>query len=248
MGQSATVAYSNRLCRRLLRLAGSAAFAVVLAAVPWDDVRAEDSREVWPELNGFIRLDDRTRIHLVTAYARGKESPSHTLDVAGYVDVSLVPYLRPVLRQEDWARNRYLWTRVGYTHVLKSEGGAPTPPEHRGVLSVYGKAPFPGQIWVECRARADLRWISGVYSTRYRLRAEATREFTVLHRPVTPYANFEVLYDTRYDDWSRTLAMGGAEITFHKHFRFEAYLARQTDEQPGYSALNALGLLAKLYF
>ncbi len=51
--------------------------------------------------------------------------------------------------------------------------------EDRGIVSLWGKVPLPGSVWVEGRARADLRWIAGDYSTRYRLRLEATRAFVV---------------------------------------------------------------------
>ena len=93
--------------------------------------------------------------------------------------------------------------------------------------------------------RADLRWTDNQYSTRYRARLEANREFDVLGYTVVPYINYEWFFDTRYDAWTRTLAQAGAEITFGKHFRFEAYLASQKDKQPSDESLIALGLIAK---
>ena len=111
----------------------------------------------------------------------------------------------------------------------------------------HGRAPLPYEVWLEARARADLRWIGDAYSTRYRLRLEASREFTWLERTVVPYANAEAFYDTRYDGWSRSLYQAGAEVTASKGFRWEVYLARQVDRLPGRSALNALGVVAKWY-
>jgi hypothetical protein len=35
---------------------------------------------------------------------------------------------------------------------------------------------------------------------------------------VVPYLNFECFYDTRYDDWARTLATLGAEVTATDRF------------------------------
>ncbi len=107
-----------------------------------------------------------------------------------------------------------------------------------------------------CRPTCGWRGASGrtcagstiEYSTRYRARLEATREFSVLDHTVVPYINYEWFFDTRYDAWTRTLAQAGAEVTFGKHFRFEAYLASQKDEQPHDESLIALGLLAKWYY
>ena len=53
-----------------------------------------------------------------------------------------------------------------------------------------------------------------------------SREFAVRDRPVVPYFNFDWFYDTRYDDWARTLATLGAEVTATDRFRYEVYLAR----------------------
>jgi hypothetical protein len=226
----------------------TAAVALLAASVLGRAAQAADQTEFWPEVSAFVRLNEQTRGYLDLSYARGKESFNQALDVVACLDVSLMPILRPVLRQEDWARNRYLWTRFGYTHVFKAEGGIQSPPEDRGVVSFYGKDDLPGEVWLEVRARADLRMIEDQYSQRYRVRGEATREFTWFDHPVTPYLNFEWFYDTRYDGWARTLAMGGTEVTVNKRFRFELYLARQEDQLPSESTLYAFGVVAKAYY
>jgi hypothetical protein len=65
---------------------------------------------------------------------------------------------------------------------------------------------------------------------------------------IAPYLNVEWFYDTRYDGWARTLYQAGGEVTVSKHWRFELYLAQQTDRLPSESRLNALGVVAKGYF
>ena len=187
------------------------------------------------------------------AYAKGKESDERSLDTAAYLDVSFLPVgprRRRTLRTEDWQRGRYLWARVGYDRIFKAtEGeGSTSVAEDRGVLSLWGKVPLPGNVWLESRARVDLRWIGAEYSTRYRLRVEATREFTVAGHAVVPYVNVEWFYDTRYDGWARTLYQAGPEVTVNEHLRFELFLAQQTDRLPGVSRLNAFGVVAKGYF
>jgi len=234
--------------RSLARAVGALTSALLVTAALCGPARAGDPWEGWPEVWAFVGLSPQTRLFFDVAYAKGKESSAQALDLAAYVDVSLKPILRPVLRQEDWARNRYLWARVGYDRVLRGEGGEPAPPEDRGIVSLYVKHEMPVAIWLEGRARADLRWIDGDYSTRYRFRLEATREFGVLGRPVTPYLNAEWFYDNRYDGWARTVFQGGAEVTLSRRFRFELYLARLEDDLPAESAFNAVGAVAKFYF
>lgn len=210
---------------------------------------AADVAEFWPEANLFYSFGPRTRLYLDAAYAEGKESDERSMDLGAYLDVSLKPIRRQELWDEDWQRSRYFWARVGYDRIFKAtrESGADAA-EDRGIVSLYGKAPLPADVWLEARVRADLRWIDDQYSTRYRARLEATREFSVLEHTVVPYINYEWFFDTRYDAWTRTLAQAGAEITFGRHFRFEAYLAAQKDEQPDDESLIALGLIAKWYY
>lgn len=211
---------------------------------------AADSSEFWPEVSGFVTLNPRSRIYLDASYAKAKESDDQSLDLAAYVDISLKPILRKELRKtDDWQRSRYLWTRIGYDRIFEATDAARAEvAEDRGIVALYAKAPLPAEFWLEARVRADLRWIGDDYSTRYRFRVEATREFTVLDHTVVPYFNVEWFYDTRYDGWARTLYQLGPEVTLNKHFRFEVYIARQEDRLPSASSTNAFGVVAKWYY
>jgi hypothetical protein len=210
---------------------------------------AADSSEFWPEASGFVTLDPRTRVYLDAAYTEAKESDIKTLDLGAYLDISLKPIVRKELQGEDWQRSRYLWARIGYDRVFKTiDGTRAVVAEDRGIVSLWAKAPLPAEVWLEGRVRTDLRWIGGDYSTRYRFRGEATREFTVLNHTVVPYFNVEWFYDTRYDGWARTLYQLGTEVTLNPHFRYEIYVARQTDRLPSASNTNAFGVVAKWYY
>jgi Protein of unknown function (DUF2490) len=237
-----SLSHWRRWRRPLLRTAVCAGVALAARA------HAADASEFWPQLSAYVGLGEQTRLYLDASYARGKESVTQSLDLSAFLDISIQPILREQLRTEDWQRARYFWSRIGYTRVAKATGGAPDEPEDRGVLSVYGKAPLPAEIWLEARARADLRWIGGTYSTRYRARLEVTREFTVLEHTVVPYFNAEAFYDSRYSGLARSLYQAGAEVTLSKGFRYEAYLGRQLTRQPAEQSLNAFGAVAKWYF
>ena len=214
---------------------------------------ADDPWEFWPEGQLFVGLHPRTRLFLNAAYAKGKESDERSLDTAAYLDISFLPVgprRRRALRTEDWQRGRYFWARVGYDRIFKAKEGesSPSVAEDRGILSLWGKCPLPASIWLEGRARADLRWIGAEYSTRYRLRAELTREFAILDHAVVPYLNVEWFYDTRYGGWARNLYQAGAEVTVNRHLRFELNLSQQTDQLPSVSRLNAFAIVAKGYY
>jgi hypothetical protein len=224
--------------------------AVFLALLLGGTARAGDPLEFWPELNLYEGLSPTTRLYLVTAYGTGKESALRTLDLAGYFDLTLKPRLVQHLSVEesDWQRNRFLWVRFGYDYVARAEGETRIAPEHRGIVALSARAYLPEEILVELRARADLRWIEGDYSTRYRLRLEVNREFSAWGHPLTPWIQAEAFYDTRYDGWARALYQAGAELGVTEHFRLEPSLARQVDSLPGPSGLWAFALVARWYY
>lgn len=212
-------------------------------------VQAEDKQEFWPELAAFVQLNDRARACFDVAYSANEEFDIQSADVSACLDVSLKPIARKELLTGDWQRNKYLWARVGYNRTFEAtDSSGAEVAEDRGVLAVYLRAPLPAAIWLETRTRADFRWIGDEYSNRYRFRLDLSRELAVRDRAVVPYCNFEWFYDSRYDDWARTLLTLGAEVTMTEHFRYEVYVARQADRLPEEKDLDALGVVLKWYY
>jgi hypothetical protein len=227
---------------------------------------AADSWQTWPEVSAFKRLNENVRLYLDASAAAGKESDIYSGEAAVYLDLSLMRLRdRPVVKaieskpilgaldslpgvKLDFQRGSAIWARIGYDRVFDVAEGDKKVSEDRGIISFYGKFGLARQIMVESRLRADLRWIGGDYSTRYRFKVEATREFTIGNHTVVPYINVEWFYDTRYDGWARTLYQLGPEVTVNDHFRFEIYVAHQVDHLPEPSSMNAGGLVAKWYF
>jgi hypothetical protein len=207
-----------------------------------------DPVEFWGELNLFKKVNPTTRLYFVVADTKGKESEFRTVDLAGFVDLTLGPQLPRRRQKQDWQTRKYLWVRIGYDHIFKAEDKTRTAQENRGIVALYGRVHLPGAILFEARPRADLRWIAGSYSTRYRLRFEVNRDFTVLDRVVTPYFQAEYFYDTRYDGWSRDLYQMGAEIGVTGHFRVEPSVVRQLDKLPSPSGLYAVSFVARWYY
>jgi hypothetical protein len=239
----------RRLARKPVGRLGVVLAGLVTSLAISGVARSADATEFWPEASIFLTTGPRTRVLLDTAYASGKESDTQSLDLAAFLDLSLKPIRRKLQLGEDWQRSRYVWARIGYDHIAQAEGqGRLQAAENRGIVSFYVKAHLPAEVWLEGRARADLRWIGSDYSTRYRFRVEANREFLLHDHPVVPYLNYEWFYDTRYDGWSRTLLSAGTEVTANKHFRYELYVSEQQDRLPRDSSLLGIGVVAKWYY
>jgi hypothetical protein len=114
--------------------------------------------------------------------------------------------------------------------------------EHRGIVSLLGKAALPAEVLLEFCARADLRWMDDDHSSRYRFRIEFMREFTAPQHKVVSFFNAEWFYDTRHDGWAGTLATLGLEVAVNPHLRYHVHPGRQTYRLPRESDLNVLGV------
>lgn len=232
----------RRASARLLLLASLVSSPGVVFA------QSGDPWEFWPELDLFTTVNPTVRSYFVAAYARGKESELQTLDLAAYLDVTIGPRLPHSRQKEDWQTKKYFWARIGYDYIFKAEGETRTAPEKRGIVAFHGRHYLPAGILVEVRTRADLRWFEDGYSTRYRIRIEVNRDFTVLDHVITAYFQAEDFYDTRFDEWARQFYQVGAEVTVTKHFRVEPSVARQVDQFPSDSGLYAFALVARWYY
>jgi hypothetical protein len=208
---------------------------------------ADRGHELVPEFNAFVKLSDRTRLYLLGDAAVSTSDHYTEAEAGVHLDFTLKPRLRPSLLEADWARDRYLWTRVGYVVLGSPGGGASGPTERRGIIELTGRHELPNVVWLVGRARVDLRDIDGQSSQRYRLRIGVEREFLVDNVVLVPYAQAEAFYDTRYDTWNRQLYQAGAEIELSKAWRIEPYVARQNDSRSAAANVDRFGLVFKFY-
>jgi hypothetical protein len=199
-----------------------------------------------PELNAYVKLSDQTRLYLLGDLSIYRPDAPTDGELGAHLDITLIPPLRRGLREADWARERYLWARIGYTVSGAVNGQGPV--ERRGILELTARAELPEQVWLVNRARLDVRDIGGERSQRYRLRVGVEREFTPGGVPTVPYAQAETFYDTRTGSWNRQLYQTGVEVEISKAWRYEVYVSRQVDSQSPSATVATLGLVLKHYW
>jgi Protein of unknown function (DUF2490) len=220
----------------------------MILAVCHPAIGGETEEQFWPEVNAFVRLDDTTRLFFLASWTRSAESPDVDGLLGAHLDVTIEPLIRRSLRDADWARERYLWVRVGYNLAGTLGAGPDQALEHRGLLEATARVPLPGAFWLVSRARGEVRDIDGDVSARFRYRLGVEREVTVWTLTMVPYAQAEVFYDTRFDAWSRQLYQVGVEVVLDAHWRIEPYYARQDDSRSSPEHVNAFGLALKLFY
>jgi hypothetical protein len=224
-----------------------AAAVLALAAAGGPARAGEASRELAPEFNAFVKLSDRSRLYLLADVSHTSPDDSSVGELGVHLDYTLVPIARAELREADWARNRYLWVRVGYREIDSIDGRAEPSREHRLQFEGVARFELPRAFWLEQRARLDLRDINGSGSQRYMVHTSIEREFLISSTTVVPYVSAEFYYDKRFNAWSRQRYQVGAEIELNKSWRIEPYVAHDADKYPAASGVNRLGLALKYY-
>ena len=211
---------------------------------------ADTREEFWPELDGFFKLDDRTRLFLMTSATRGEDTESSngsarylSGEVGAHLDYTLRPFLRTDLREEDWQHDRFLWLRAGYRHLEDFDDWGNG--ENRGLIELNAREPLARGFSLTGRVKWELRDIDGQYSNRYGVRLGFERPFSADGRALVPYAQVESLYDTRFDTWYRRRYEAGIEFEVNKRWRVEPYIVHQDDSRSGSAHINALGLTLK---
>jgi len=211
-----------------------AAATAMLALLLFTPAAHSDTQyELWPEINAFYGINTRTRLLFTAASVRAQEEAGNgtarsEAQFTANFDYTLAPVMRRDVPEEEWSKNRYLWTRIGYRYVT-SLGEASPYSEHTVLAELTSRAPLGGDVWLHNRLRVDLRNVNGEESQRYRVRLGAEGETKVWGYVIAPYGHAELFYDTRYSKWSRTLYQTGVEVVINRAWRLEPYVALQVD-------------------
>jgi hypothetical protein len=225
--------------------------AAALAALGSTTTRADDDtrNEFWPELDAYVRLNDRTRLFFLASVSRAREADYTEGMVGGHVDLALKPLLRHPLRETpDVLKHRYLSFRAGYRYAWDLDGGADAYREHRGIFEATVRIPLPAHVTLLDRNRFDLRNVNGETSWRYRNRVRVERDWPAWSGVVTPYAMVDLFYDSRYDAWTRQRYVAGIEWPLAKSAILDTSYTRQDDARGSPAHVNAFGLALNLFF
>jgi len=223
-----------------------AAWLLVFVALP----AGAQTVQLWPEVDVLVRLNSKTRLLLIATTVKEDDQVTD-----GEFGVSFDVHLKPIRRapallfQLDESKNQVLTIRTGYRYLPSYSGGST---ENRGLLEATARYPLTrhfGHVLLSNRNRIDFRVIDGEYSWRYRNRLSTERELSVGPVRVNPYSRFEVFYDSRFGEFSKTELMVGASFPITTYCELEGYFDHQLDT--GHSpnrTTEAVGAVATFYF
>jgi hypothetical protein len=144
---------------------------------------------------------------------------------------------------------KYLRFRTGVRYL--ESPGSPDSDEWRIVGDLTPRAVLPLDVHVDFRNEIDLRWIDGAFSWRYRPRLWLERDFNIgqRHLALVPFGSVEFYWDSRSDDWVRTLYKLGTSVAVKPWFAPQVYWGHEIDDgSSGKTVIDALGMTLKFYF
>jgi hypothetical protein len=200
-----------------------------------------------PEINTYVKLNPRFRLYFIASQT--KENFQST---EGEMGPNLDILLRPLIRlrrsgsfQLDKAKHHLLLLRFGYRYLPSTN----SPTENRGVLEATPRYSLMFDLLLSDRNRADLRFIDGKFSWRYRNRPTIEKTVSIHSYHFSPFVRAEAFYDSNYEKWSRTTVDVGSIFPIRKRTEFEMYYEHENDTSHSPNRqIDALGFSLNLYF
>jgi hypothetical protein len=203
--------------------------------------------QTWPEIETYVKLNSQFRLYFEASQTK-EDGQSTSAEIGPNLDIFVKPLFklkRIGIFELDKSKEHLLFLRVGYRYLPSTN----TPTEQRGVLEATPRYPLKFDFLLSDRNRADLRFINGKFSWRYRNRLTVERTVSIRSYHFSPFVRAEAYYDSNYEKWSRTSEDIGATFPIRKHTEFEIYYEHQNDTSHSPNRqTNALGISLKLYF
>jgi hypothetical protein len=207
------------------------------------------SVEYWPELNFYLQQGETFRARVQDLAISNPITHAWNGYFTVFVEAALKPVFRQDLRNhEDVYRRRYLTFGAAYRYKSAlTPGGAES--ENRAIVDLTSRYLLPWQILLADRNRGEFRFIKGSgFSTRYRNLLRMERDLKRGSFVCTPYAYYEIFYDTRYDLWTPNRYAFGIQLPVGPHVEWEPYYMRQNGSRSNPPRVNAFGLKLNLFF
>lgn len=214
--------------------------------------QVDKRHEVYPELDVWIRTTPDQQVYLYMPFMKSLDDDYHQVGFGAMYswsfdqnDLAMFDWL---VARENSENFRNFTARVGYYYAqsLGDSGAAYTeqyiPAEfHIRTYSVVG-------ILITDRNRIEVGKINSANVFRYRNRLTIERQFKLIDQVrITPYANIEASFDSRYDTFNRIKTTVGAKLPIFSFFSVDGYYAFSNDTRSSIQNKHGAGLTLNLY-
>jgi hypothetical protein len=215
---------------------------------------SDASKELWPELDLWLRLSPSWRLSMFLPIASNIETDYREGNVVLQADYAWGKpgrLYRGRLLEEGRAEDmKAMLLRGGYLggKSLSDDGEAY---EEKALLAEWHlRVPLKGRVLLSHRLRTDLRWLGEDqdFSTRWRYRLMVEKEVDAGRCSFVPYGSVEAYYDSRYDTVNRFRLIGGTSVAWSQRLALEGNVTYQHDSRSSVTEVYALNVILHVYF
>jgi hypothetical protein len=214
--------------------------------------QVDKRHEVYPEVDIWIRTAPDQQVYLFAPYMESLDDDYHQVGIGAMYSWS---FDQNNLAMFDWlaAREnsenfRNFTARVGYYYAQSLGDGGAAYTEQYIPAELHIRAYSIGGILITDRNRIEIGKINSANVFRYRNRLTIERQFKLVDQiRITPYANIEASFDSRYDTFNRIKATVGAKLPIFSFFSIDGYYAFSNDTRSSIQNKHGAGLTLNLY-
>jgi hypothetical protein len=229
------------------------AAVIVWLAVAGAAAADPPSKEVWPEIDTWLRLSPAWRLSLFVPVSQNLETYYREGNLILQADYAWGQTTRSTrLLDENRTQTMKAWlVRGGYLGGKSLADDGAEYAEHTAFAELHLRLPLKGGILLSHRFRSDLRWLGDTdaeFSTRLRYRLLAEKEFTAGRGSIVPYVSVEPYFDSRYGTVNRVRAITGASVSWSRWTAIETNVTYQYDSRSSTKELFALNVILHVFF
>ena len=238
--------------RRVAIRALSAALLVWLAAAG-AALAQPPTKELWPEIDTWLRLSPAWRLSLFVPIAENLDTHYREGNLIPQVDFAFgkARFQRRVMDEARAGNMKLFLARGGYLGGKSLDDHGEEYTEYTAFGEMHQRIPVKGGLLLSHRLRTELRWLgkdSHEFSTRWRYRLMVEKEFGAGRVSLVPYVNVEPYYDSRYDTVNRVRLIAGSSIAWASRTALEVNGTYQYDSRSSTKELLALSVILHLFF
>jgi hypothetical protein len=243
-GASPGCRYLRAACLALLVLLGATGVAGA----------GEQSKELWPEIDFWLRLSPAWRLSSFVALSKNIETDYREGSFLFQADYAWGKpgrlYQGRLLDEGRAETMKAMLARGGYLVGKSLDDKGETYQEKTIFLEWHMRVPLKARLLLTHRLRADFRWLGDDYelSNRWRYRVMVEKEVDAGGCSWVPYGSAEAFYDTRYDTFNRFRFIAGTSVGWSPRYALEGNITYQHDSKSSVTDIYALNLILHLYF
>jgi Protein of unknown function (DUF2490) len=212
-------------------------------------IHAQDttSNEFWPQLDLYFDVSPDIQVLAMANERVATDSVDTNFRLGPMVLFHLPAAFNRTPSRHHEEERRFVSLAAGYLYITPGPGGTGRV-EQRGILQFVPRLPLPKKTLLMDRNELDLRWISGAYYWRYRNQLTWQRDFSIRAHAFTAYANGEVEYYSKYDNWYRTDYGAGIRLPVGKQIELQPYYLHENTSNTQPAHTNVVGIIVSFFF